>query len=746
VLCAALGIFCADQQASNPFIAALAVLLFGIVLLRWPAGWAVRVYVIAAFFVLHTFHYWDSPGRLLARELKGRARSVEATGVVISEQEAREDAGPKSKTSLRAKLGSIRAGSADEPENAIVLLRWIGSPPAYGDLVSFKAPAGRIAPARNPGQFDYAGYMNRLGVYTDCEIRDAADEKILGHGHGNPIRVLAYNARGWLQAKLSSDLEDSPEIAGLIQSLVLGLKSETPEATRELFQRTGTLHLFVVNGLHVGMFAAIAWLLLAPLGLSRRLSVFVLVPLLAFYAVITGLSTGSIRATIMAAIVLGGYVVERKPVALNSLAAAAFVILAWDTNELFMPGFQFSFGVVSSIILLAGRLQRAFSRWGEPDCFLPRQLWSARQRFVQAGSSHAGALLAVSTAAWIGSLPFTAGYIHLVTLSSVAANFVIVPTAFCILFNGILAIVSGTISTALGNLFNNANWLAAHLLLWLVQLFARIPGGYVYVETPRLSNPPCEMTVLDLNGGGAMHVRAAGSDWLIDTGNGFEYDSVVRPFLRMRGINSLDGLVLTQGNAKHIGAASQAWDDFQPDRILDSPLRESSRTWQDYEAGLPSPGVGRVICQRGDLIDLSPEAKARILYPPPGISPKAAGDKTLIIRIECRGVRLLLAQESGTFAERWLIEHEADLASDVLVKGAQGKDVSGLDDFLKAVRPAVLISTAPRGADPLETRARACGAAFFPQARTGAVRIEIGESELTVSSYLGDEVFRKSIR
>src|SRR5712692_5590318 len=110
-----------------------------------------------------------------------------------------------------------------------------------------------------------------------------------------------------MQRQLTLDLDDSPEIAGVIQSMVLGLKGETPDETRELFQRTGTLHLFVVNGLHVGIIAGIAWLLIKPLRVGRRRSVFAIIPLLAFYAVVTGLSPGSIRATIMAAIVLGAH-------------------------------------------------------------------------------------------------------------------------------------------------------------------------------------------------------------------------------------------------------------------------------------------------------------------------------------------------------------------------------------------------------------------------------------------------------
>ena len=57
----------------------------------------------------------------------------------------------------------------------------------------------------------------------------------------------------------------------------------------------------------------------------------------------------------MGAILLGGFFVEREVLLINSVAAAAFLILCYDTNQLFSTGFQLSFAVVLAIILLADR-------------------------------------------------------------------------------------------------------------------------------------------------------------------------------------------------------------------------------------------------------------------------------------------------------------------------------------------------------------------------------------------------------
>ena len=401
--------------------------------------------------------------------------------------------------------------------------------------------------------------------------------EILDSGHGNPVVALALKTRRWVQQKLVLDLEDSPDVSGLVQGLTLGLKSETPEETRELFQRTGTLHLFVVNGLHIGMFAAIVFFLVRLCGAGRRLSIAIVIPLVCFYALLTGSSTGSIRASIMTVILLAGLLVDGKPVMLNNLAAAGLAILLWNTNELFMPGFQFSMCVVFTIILLAGPLQRYFGKFGKPDAFLPKSLWSPFQKATQYCSHHVSGLLGVSAAASVGSLPFAAAYFNLVTLSSVVANMAVVPVAFLILAHGILSALSGILSGTLSALFNNVNWLLAHAVLWMVHLFAQIPYGHFYLELPAFkAKPACEITVLDLGDGGSVHLRSAGRDWLVDCGNNAPYEAIVRNYLHSRGVNRLDGFVVTHGNSKFIGAAVSVESDFAPVISADSPLDDRS--------------------------------------------------------------------------------------------------------------------------------------------------------------------------
>src|SRR5437016_5194079 len=175
-----------------------------------------------------------------------------------------------------------------------------------------------------------------------------------------------------MQTAICRGLDDSPDVQNFLSGIVLGLRHQTTDDIEEPFQQTGTLRLFAVAGLHVGIVARLLWTFAIVLRLPRKTATALIIPLLFFYAAITGLHTASVRAAVMSALLLGGIFFDRKVLALNSLAAAGFLILLFDSNQLFTSGFQLSFAVVGTIVLLADPMFVRFDRIVAPDPFLPR--------------------------------------------------------------------------------------------------------------------------------------------------------------------------------------------------------------------------------------------------------------------------------------------------------------------------------------------------------------------------------------
>src|SRR5436305_6729418 len=567
VLAAIIGIVAADY-----FPAITAPILFIAILgalagLRWTYAPLVFALVGTTFFALHSGRITNTPADMLAQIAGAQPRPASVTGIITTEPKIEATGN----ASFLTRLHQAKIDGQDFKTNATVFVRWRGRP-NVGDELALFGTFQPIEPPRNPGEFDMRAYLARRDVKNLFIVRYPENGRILAPGSGFSILRVAARSREWMQRMLSRDLEDSPDVVSLICGTSLGLRHQTHDDIEQPFQHTGTLHLFAVAGLHVGIVARLLWTFAMVLRLPRKVATALIIPLLFFYAAITGLHTASVRAAVMSALLLGGILFDRKVLALNSLAAAAFLILLFDSNQLFTSGFQLSFAVVGAIVLLADPMFVPFERVVAPDPFVPRALLSRVQRFCLKGGRKLARGASVLIAAWLGSLLLIYWYFYLVTSVSLVANLVVVPIAYFVLALAMLSLIAAPLSSGLSIVFNNANWLMSRAVLYLVNLFALLPGGHVYL--PRFTERPASImiTVLDEGIGGAAHVRANNYDWLIDCGGQRNYEHTLKSFLHSKGINRIEGILLTHGDAQHIGGAADTVADFAPHEIYDNPL------------------------------------------------------------------------------------------------------------------------------------------------------------------------------
>jgi ComEC/Rec2-related protein len=649
------------------------------------------------------------------------------------------------------KLESIELEDRKQSTRAIWQIRWRGTP-EFGNELQLFGTAEPIAPPRNPGEFDMRSYLARRDVRRMLFVRYPENGTLIRHGGGNPILRLAQKSRTWMQNALCRGLENAPEVRNFLSGIVLGLRHQSPEDIEEPFQQTGTLHLFAVAGLHVGIVAALLWMLATVARLSRKWATAIIIPLLFFYAAVTGLHVSSVRAAVMTSILFGGFFFERKVFVANSLAAAAFFLLCWNTNELFSAGFQLSFAVVGAIVLFADPLFRRLQRWTAPDPFLPRSLLRGPRRWMHFGFEWLWRGASVSLAAWVGSLPFILWYFHLVTPISLFANLLVVPIAFFILAIALLSLLSTPLLPWLAVIFNNANWFLAKLVLGIVQVFAQIPGGHFYVEGPHWSEElTAQITVLDLGAGAAVHLRTGDADWLFDCGSERAYERVVRQYLHWAGVNRLDGLVLTHGDALHIGGAAELLRDFPRIHMIDNPAPDRSTIHQQLQGILQQRGIKTDQLAAGDGFRLSREATAHVLFPPRVFLANPTDDQAYVIQlVVAPSTSILLMSDSGEKTERALLTYGLNLRSDIVVKGQHHSGQSGSDPFLDAVRPQLIIATSrdfpeyERISDEWAEHVRMRGIKLFRQDETGAVTVRVGRDGWEAQSYLTGETFRSS--
>jgi competence protein ComEC len=704
--------------------------------------------VTAVFAALHVSRITNTPGDALARTAGEDVRVASVSGIVTSEPKVDD----KDNAVFLLRLHSIKFDTETFTTNATVLAHWRGSV-NRGDEVALFGTLEPIAPPRNPGQFNMRSYLARQDVKRSFVVRYPENGRVIESGSSFSILRAATRSRAWMQTALSRDLETSPDVTAFICATSLGQRHQTAEDIEEPFQQSGTLHLFSVSGLHVAIVARLLWTVATMLRLPRKAGAALIIPSLFFYAAVTGLQTASLRAAVMGAILLGGIFFDRKVLALNSLAAAAFLILLWDSNELFRIGFQLSFAVVGAIILLADPIFLRVRQIAAADPFLPPALLSRGRRMFTATVHQIARAGSVSFAAWIGSLPLIYWYFNLITPVALLANLVVVPLAFFVLALAMLSLLAAPISLALSVVFNNTNWLLSRLVLGLVHVFTLVPGGHFYVQRFTESRSHIFITVLDEGIGGAAHLRAYGDDWLIDCGRERSYERILKTFLHSRGVNRLKGILLTHGDAQHIGGAADAARDFRPREIFDNPLEVRStiqrRLLDTLRANRQTP---RHLI-RGDHLEFGRDVQAQILYPPIHLDVESADDAPVIARVRIKNqCALLFESDAGAEAEAALVASRDNLRSDILIKGQHHSGGSGTPQFIGAVQPKLIVATsrerplAENIDESWQSDLTRRGIKLFRQNETGAVEIQFRGGEWTARAFLTGETFRSSNR
>jgi ComEC/Rec2-related protein len=624
-----------------------------------------------------------------------------------------------------------------------VMLEGRGELPAVGSLLRVQGTFFKVPPARNPGSFDRAGWLAEKGIFSVLRVSAATDIQVIGHPQWWSPDTLAGKTKAWIVARLSDGLDPASVQAGMIRALTIGETGPLNEQLVEAFRQTGTFHLFSVSGLHVAMLAVLLWVVMGVARVPRRWAAGMMIPALFFYALVTGWSAAGVRAATMAAFVLGGIVLGRPASVLNSLLAAAFFLLLADCRQLFNAGFQLSFGVVLALVLATTQVSDAIRRPLGVDPFIPPRIYTPLERMRGRAAMGFASLAAVSIVAWLASMPLIAGLFRIVSLSSLPANMICVPLSFVSMALAVLALVAGPFSLGLTAIFNNANWLIVSVMTWVVVLFAGLP--FSYVPVPGGPHPP-RVTVLDLGEGAAVLIEAAGKTWLVDAGSARDARATVVPLLRSRGIGRLDGLVLTHGDAAHVGGASAVVHAFRPELVVTSPLDDRSPTRKKALAELEARKIAKRLVEAGDVLTLAEGLSLRILHPARGMHSENADDKALALLLDLEGWRILLMSDAGLTTETFLAgKLGGEPQCHVLVRGRHYSDLPILRQLLAAARPLLVIAPGstrtggPSASHGLGTAGAVedSGAMLLEQSAHGAITLVLEGGTLHVRSFLG---------
>jgi competence protein ComEC len=216
----------------------------------------------------------------------------------------------------------------------------------YGQRINFSAALNPPRNYRNPGAFDYAGYLNDQGIVATASVKYGEIQSLPGFS-GSRISFYLARVRRTVLTRIHSLWPE--QVAALLDAMLIGEKSFIERPTRVDFQRSGTYHMLIVAGLHVGILAMSAIWFLRRLGVGDFVASALTLVLILIYAALTKEGSPVWRATLMLAVYLATRFLYRKRAVLNALGAAALALLVADPNALFGASFQMSFLCVALI-------------------------------------------------------------------------------------------------------------------------------------------------------------------------------------------------------------------------------------------------------------------------------------------------------------------------------------------------------------------------------------------------------------
>jgi competence protein ComEC len=280
--------------------------------------------------------------------------------------------------------------------------------------------------------------------------------------------------------------------------------------------------------------------------------------------------------------------------------------------------------------------------------------------------------------------------------------------------------------------------LAVPLLLFLILLAPAC--GLVPGRTGGASPPPADslsVSFIDVGQGDGVLVQAGDENYLIDAGRAEEGPNVV-DFLRSRGVESLDGIVVSNPDADHIGGFLDVFDAFEVATVYVSGDPKGTLTYNTFLRGVRNEGSKVEVVRAGRRLDWG-GVRADVIAPPPGELFSETNDNSVAILLSYATARLLLAGDAEAREEEYMANGPYTGPLTVLKVTHHGSNTSSTPLFLSRFPPKIVViqvgADNPYGHPTPEVldRLQRTGAKIFRNDEHGDVIVTIKDQKVDVA-------------
>ncbi len=549
----------------------------------------------------------------------------------------------------------------------------------------------------NPGGFDYVSWLRSRHITWTGFILGQAAQQIHTASPKKPFLTLRQTMADTL-ASVDPDLKT----LGIIQALTLGVTSHIEKDSWDLFRRTGTTHLMVISGSHIGLVAGLTyglvnWLwcrlsrlcLLMPASKVASLLGFLMA---AIYAILAGFEVPSQRALIVCFFMFIRPFCSQRFGVWQSWRYALFTVLVLEPHSVMMPGFYLSFLAVAILVLI-------------------------NQRYTLKGLRKT---IVMQLACLVGLMPLTLFWFSYGAINGLIANllaipwvsFIIVPLGLFTAFTAhwfVLPTVLVLLTHSIDYLFYYLTWidsysfinltvsltqflpLLAIIVVLVVAVFLPLPQLFpVMLITAiaaccpgqeKIKQGEVKIDVMDVGQGLAVVVHTAKHRLIYDTGMKFYQGSdmgqiAIIPYLKTLGVNRIDKIVISHPDLDHRGGLASLEKAYHVDElIVDDPMFYQRGTSCHQYSDWSWDGV---------LFHFFPIHLAN----------NTKNNSSCVLQIKTPAGQVLLSGDIEKSAEQYLVNtYRHQLASSVLVIPHHGSKTSSSMPFVSHVSPLYAIAS-----------------------------------------------------
>ena len=624
---------------------------------------------------------------------------------------------------------------------------------------------GEFKEPRKPAHsyaFDMQHYLKRHNASGMLEV-----ESISAAQSSTGLRARLAKRRSELIAHI--DKTFPPSLTAEAQALLLGERSGM-DAEQTRIQRTlGITHLFAISGLHVGIVTGMLYFLLLRLRVRKESATALLLIALPVYAVLAGAAPSVMRACAMVMLVLGARMIGQRVSAVQALSASFILFLWMDPGLLHEIGFQLSygasFGIIASLKLMEGA---SFIKSGlivtavSQLCLYPLVLF----HFYEISLS---------------SFLVNAIYVPLFTLLILPANFILLAATFLpfgidaalfALYEPLRSAISRLTEMLAGWPYQvwtpgkpSAGWLlfmAASVLLFFVRAEKRfrlrlmpvlLLPGLLLTAMPYL-DPRLHVSFIDVGQGDSALIELPyrKAVYLIDAGGVLRFDSqpfqeqsrpfevgrqTVVPYLKARGISSIDLFILSHPDADHAEGADEIFEELAVDSLHITPGSEANALMIELA---PSAAEARVEMPKSGAGWQVGETQFSYLSPVDELY--EGNDDSLVLWMQHQGRGFLFTGDLESEGEAGIVERYGQQLTEmtVLKVGHHGSKTSSTQLFLESLHPEVSVVSAGidnRYGHPspeVTERFEKLGLPLLSTAENGTIRVSVEDGRVSIDS------------